>query len=222
MPITNVTVIRIFCVSLCAFMWATGAHAQGNSLEDAASHVGVGAGINFYSPREDGKRSQGIAFAYHWHTFHSGWGPTFGLDWHTTDFNQALGSVDAPLGSLRMRALLAGFGHTRRLGRFSASANVVGGYSFNDLSLDSAAAPAFARTGNSLLGVHVNNSAALKPEASVWYDVAKHAGVGVTAAYLVARPEEIVTSTAGTDVRHLRADAFELTVGVTFGVWKKR
>jgi hypothetical protein len=121
-----------------------------------------------------------------------------------------------------MRALLAGFGHTRRMGRLSASASVSGGYAFNHFTVDGAAGPAFASTGTSLLGVSVNNSAIVKPEMSVWYDVVKHAGVGITAAYLMARPEEIVTTAAGSDVRHLRADAFELTVGLTFGVWTKR
>src|SRR5262249_5886768 len=152
----------------------------------------------------------------------SGWGPTFGLDWRRTDFNQAVGSLDASLGSLRMRALLAGVGHTQRIGRFSTSASMSGGYAFNHLFVNGAAGPAFASTGISLVGVRVRNSATAKSEVSAWYDVTKHAGVGVTAAYLLARPEEVMTTTTGSHTRHLRADAVELTAGVTFGVWKKR
>ena len=210
-------------MSLCAALLAADAHAQGAPVDTVVSHMGVGVGVNFYRPSSsDGNSSEGITFVYRWHSFHSGWGPTFGLDWRTTDFNQSLGSVEAPLGSLRTRALLAGYGHTRRLGRFSASASVSGGYSFNHLSLDDRAGPAFASNGISLIGVQVNNSAVVKPEASVWYDVAKHVGVGMSVSYLVSRPEEIVTTATGEDARHLRTDTFAVTAGLTFGVWKKQ
>jgi hypothetical protein len=121
-----------------------------------------------------------------------------------------------------MRALLAGIGTTRRVGRFSAAGSVSVGYSFNHLTMDSAAGPAFALTGANLTDARVHDSAILKPDVAVWYDVTKHMGVGVSAAYLVARPEEIVTMSRGSIVRHLQTDAFELTAGVTFGVWRKR
>jgi hypothetical protein len=46
--------------------------------------------------------------------------------------------------------------------------------------------------------------------------------VAISVAYLVARPEAILTTAAGPATRHLHADALELTAGITFGVWKKR
>src|SRR5262249_12576876 len=185
-------------LSICAAGIAAPAHAQGDPVDSAVAHVGLGAGVNFYNPTSsDGKASSGLTLAYRWHSFHSGWGPTFGLDWHTTDFTQPVGSVDAPLGSVRMRAYLAGIGHTRRLGRLTASANVSAGYSFNHLSVDGGAGPAFASHGVSLLGASVDNSWIAKPEVSVWYDVMKHVGLGVSGAYVVARPEEILTTAAG-------------------------
>jgi hypothetical protein len=215
--------IPIIVVLATATILPARARAQGNPVESAMTHIGVGAGIDFINPsNSDGKSSTGATIAYRWHSFHSGWGPTFGLDWHSTDFNQPVGSVDAPLGTLRMRALLAGFGHTRRLGRFSASASVSAGYSFNDFSVDSGAVPAFANAGVALLGATVDNCAVLKPSVAVWYDVAKHIGVGISAGYLVARPDRTLTTTTGSETRTLKADAFELSVGLTFGVWKKR
>ena len=42
------------------------------------------------------------------------------------------------------------------------------------------------------------------------------------AAYVVARPDKNITTRTGLEVEHLRADAFELSVGLTFGVWKNR
>jgi hypothetical protein len=213
--------IQIASLAIVTAILGADAHAQGISVDSAVAHVGVGAGVTFTSPSSrEGKSSEGAAFAYRWHSFHSGWGPTFGLDWHSNDFNQPLGSIDAPLGTLRMRALLAGFGRTQRFGKASVSASVLGGYSFNKLSVDAGAAPAFANAGISLRDVSVKNSAVVRPDVSTWYDVAKHVGVGFSVAYLVARPEEILTTATGSQVHHLRADMFELGAGLTFGVWK--
>jgi len=215
--------IQVLCFSISTIALTTHAHAQGDAIDSAVAHVGVGAGINFYRPSsDDADSSEGVVIAYRWHAFHSGWGPTFGLDWHTTDFHQPVGSADVLLGSIRMRAILAGFGHTKRLGRFTASASVSGGYQFNSLTADSGIGAAFSRTGVSLIGVRVNDSGVVKPEVALWYDVFRHVGVGVAAAYLFTRPDETITTAAGSQVRHLNADTWELTTGVTFGVWKKK
>jgi hypothetical protein len=223
MTTMHARLIQIASVTIITATLTTDAHAQGNPVETAVSHMGVGAGITFTNPSSsDGQSSEGVALVYRWHTFHSGWGPTFGLDWHSNDFNQPLGSLSAPLGNLRTRALLAGFGHTQRLGKFSVSASVSGGYSFNDLSVDAGAGPAFATAGIPLLGVSVNNSAVVRPDISAWYDVGRHVGVGISAAYFVSRPDVTLTTATGSQVRELRADAFELTTGLVFGVWKKR
>ena len=196
---------------------ATAAHAQ------SASHLGVGGGVNFYRPTtSDAHRSRGIGVDYRWHSFHSGWGPTFGLDWHRTEFTLPVGVSTAPLGTVRIRTVLVGIGHTQHMGRVNASASLSGGYAWNHLSLDSGADSAFDRAGVSLIGARVRNSAAVKPEVSVWYDIAKRVGVGVSAAYFVSRPDAIITTATGSDTRRLRADAVELHAGVTIGVWKDR
>jgi hypothetical protein len=62
----------------------------------------------------------------------------------------------------------------------------------------------------------------VRPNVAVWYDVFKHVGVGVSAAYLFARPNQTITTATGTQEHDLKADAFELAAGVTFGVWKKK
>jgi hypothetical protein len=221
---SSARLIQVFCFSIVAAMVAADAHAQGDLIDSAVAHVGVGAGINFYRPSsDDADSSEGVVIAYRWHAFHSGWGPTFGIDWHSTDFHQTIGRADARLGSLRMRALLAGFGHTKRLGRrFTTSATVSAGYSFNDLTVDSGVTPAFSRTGVTLVGVHVNNSLVAKPEVSLWYDVFRHMGLGVSVAYLFIRPDEVTTTATGSTTRNLNADTWELTTGITFGVWKKK
>jgi hypothetical protein len=220
---TSARIIQVFLISIGALAIATRAQAQDDLIDSAVAHVGVGAGINFYRPSSnDADSSQGIVVMYRWHSFHSGWGPTFGLDWHSTVFHQPVGDVaDVPMGSLRMRALLAGFGYRRPIHRFTAAANVSAGYSFNHLTDDSGMGAAFARTGVSLIDVHVNDSAIVKPEVAVWYDLFKHVGIGVSAAYLFNRPDEVIRTTAGSRTRELNANTFALAAGLTFGVWKK-
>jgi hypothetical protein len=225
--VNSARLIQALGLSIGMVIFASGARAQtpNDTLDYAVAHVGVGAGINFYQPRSsEADSSQGFVFAYRWHAFHSGWGPTFGLDWHTTDFHQVVGPSDVPLGSIRMRALYGGFGYTKRLGRFTASGNVFGGYAFNSLTVDSGFGPALAaRTGVSLVNVSVNDSGVVKPEVAVWYDVFRHVGVGVSAGYLYTRPEEALTTGNNVlQVRQLNADTWELAVGVTVGVWKKK
>jgi hypothetical protein len=213
--------IHLVCLSLAANLLAANAHAQ--VIDDAVAHVGIGAGVAFYNPtNSEGQTSQGIVLAYRWKSFHSGWGPSFGLDWHSTDFNQTLGTMNAPFGTLRMRAFLAGFGHTKKIRRFSTSENISAGYCFNNFTVASSAFPTFASGGVSLVTSNVDNSWVVRPNVAVWYDVLSHVGVGVGAAYLVNRPNQTITTAAGTQGQHLNADAFEVTAGVTVGIWKKQ
>ena len=220
---TSARLIQVFLLSIGVLAIATSAHAQDDLVDSAVAHVGVGAGVNFYRPsNDDADSSQGIVIMTRWRSFHSGWGPTFGLDWHSTVFHQQVGNIsDVPLGSLRMRALLAGFGYRHPIHRFTAVANASAGYSFNHLIDDSGLGPAFARTGVSLIDVQVKNSWVAKPEVAVWYDLFKHVGVGVSAGYLFNKPDEVITTTAGQRTRELNANTWALAAGVTFGVWKK-
>ena len=156
--------IRMACLSLAMTLLAASAHAQ--SIDDAVAHAGIGVGVAHYNPTSDqGHTSQGIVAAYRWHSFESGWGPTVGLDFHTTDFDQTLGGLNAPLGTFRMRAVLAGFGYTKHVKRFSASATMTGGYAFNNFNVDKGAGPTFAGAGVSLVGAHVDNSWVVKPSS---------------------------------------------------------
>ena len=222
MKYSTIKLIQIACLSFLAILLAANAHAQG-TIDNVVTHAGIGGGITFYSPtNDDGQTSTGFAVAYRWHRFHSGWGPTFGLDWHSTDFDQTLGGLNARLGSLRMRALLAGFGYTGQAGRWSVSANGSGGYSFNNFTVADGARPTFASVGVPLVNADVDNSWVVRPNVAVWYDVFKHVGVGVSAAYFLARPNQTITTATGTHEHDLKADAFELAAGVTFGVWKNK
>lgn len=214
--------IFVGLLSIVAVVISTAARAD-DPVDTAVAHMGAGAGISFIEPSSSsGHSSQGVVFLYHWHSFHSGWGPSFGLDWHSTDYNQTLGPVTAVLGTLQTRALLVGYGHTKRFKHFTTSANLNGGYSFNGYSENFGARPIFASGGTQLVGVGVDNSWVARPDVSVWYDVFSHIAVGVSAAYLWSRPNMQIATSTSFNTQRLNADAFEFTVGVAVGVWKKK
>jgi hypothetical protein len=218
MACSRARLIQLVALSIIAALFSTVARAD-DPIDSAVAHMGVGAGITFNRPTSsDGHSNEGLAFVYRWHGFHSGWGPSVGIDWHSNDFDHTFGSTTTMLGSMRTRAILGGYGYTKRLKRFSASASVGGGYSFNDFSV---ATGAGANAGVSLVGVGVDNSWVVRPDVGVWYDIFRHVGIGVSVAYLVNRPNETVTTVAGSQTQRLHADTWELTTGVTFGVWKK-
>ena len=222
MTSSRAQLIRVVCLSIAVVVVATVARGQ-DPLDTAVAHAGAGVGISFIKPSSnDGQSSQGVVFVYHWHSFHSGWGPSFGLDWHSTDYTQTIAPVTATLGTLQTRALLVGYGHTKRFKHWATSANLNGGYSFNKYSVASSAPLAFANGGISLVGVSVDNSWVLRPDVSAWYDLFSHLAVGVSAAYLWSRPNLQVATATAFDTGRLNADSFQLTVGVAVGLWRKK
>src|SRR5215813_6660309 len=166
--------VHIVAVSIVATLLTTAARAD-DAVDSAVAHAGAGAGISFIKPTSnDGQSSEGAVFVYHWHSFHSGWGPSFGVDWHSTDYTKTMGSVSTTLGTLQTRALMVGYGHTKKIKRFATSASLNGGYSFNNYSVASGAQPTFASGGISLVGVNTDNSWVVRPDVSAWYDVFRH------------------------------------------------
>src|SRR5262245_40176256 len=106
MTLTRARLIHVVCVSIVALAFATVARAD-DPVESAVAHMGFGAGITFNTPTSsDGHSNQGVALVYRWHGFHSGWGPSLGIDWHSTDFDHTFDSGTVPMGTLGTRALL--------------------------------------------------------------------------------------------------------------------
>jgi len=213
MTFPRTRLIHVLCCAIVTSALATTARAD-DAVDTAVAHMGFGAGVTFNKPTSnDGHSNQGIALVYRWHGFHSGWGPSLGIDWHSTDFDHTFGSTTVPMGTLRTRAVLVGYGYTKHLKRFSTSAGVGGGYSFNDFS---------TVTSLGLIGVDTHNSWVVRPDVSAWYDVFKHLAVGISAAYLVNRPEQTLTTPFGAQTQRLHGDTVELVAGVAVGVWKKK
>jgi hypothetical protein len=157
-----------------------------------------------------------------WRIGHSttGWGWQYGLGWYSADLEQPVTGQATDFGELKVRPILGGYGYTRVVGRTAVTAKLMGGYAFNSFHLH----PTFDDQYRRLLGARtvttdVSNAFVLKPEVSGWIDISGKVGLQLSAAYTVARPEITVSSTLGTDTRHIRADVVTLKIGAVYSVF---
>jgi hypothetical protein len=149
-----------------------------------------------------------------------GWGFHWGLNWYAVKVERPIGGVPTELGELHIRPIMAGYGYTRNIRRYSITGDVLGGYAFGGIDLSDPAVAAYRRVLNVADAyATASNTFVLKPEIGVWYDVNKKFFVNVNAGYMIARPDITVVTVAGTDFRTARADQFILKVGVVYSIF---
>src|SRR4051812_11168657 len=150
----------------------------------------------------------------------AGWGFHWGLNWYAVKVERPVGGTAIELGELHVRPLMAGYGYTYNIQRYSITADVLGGYAFGSIDLSDPAVAAYRRVMN-VAGASANasNTLVMKPEIGVWYDVSKRAYLNVNAGYMIARPDITVETPAGTDFRTARADQFILKVGLVYSIF---
>lgn len=182
--------------------------------------VGLGGGVAFYHALDDeASDSTGFALTYRFGK-PSGFRPTFGMNWFTTDFDVSVGGERIRFGDLRVRPLMGGYLYGIRRGATTISASLVGGYSFNSFDLEDRARLAFNRNlQTTLLAVSASNSLAGRAEISVWYDVASRIGVQGVFGYVVVRPEIEMIQESSVVTRRLRADALKVQIAVAYGIF---
>jgi len=137
-----------------------------------------------------------------------GAGLAFGFGWSGTD----LRSHDVPgrtLGRVHLRPVMGGLGYTVRGTRTSMNFSVVGGPSFNGLSLADRLDPSEA-------AIDVGNSLALRAGLSTWRDVNRQIAVNAFVGYLWTRPRLTMLEDGLVSRRTFRADALVLSVGVAY------
>jgi hypothetical protein len=160
---------------------------------------------------------------FEWRLGHTkpGWGvenSVFG--WFDTEVLGTIGPGTVQLGNMRIRPIMAGYGYTWVRGRAAITGDLVGGYSFNSLKLDSSAVQEYSRRlGATRIDAEATNAFALKPEIQVWYDLNSRFGLKIDGGYLIARPSVVITSSLGEDVHHIRADTFLVTVGLVYSLF---
>jgi len=167
----------------------------------------------------DGAHSVGVQ----WRIGHSkqGFGWQYALHWYSMDVARLIGSGPTPLGTLRVRPLMGGYGYTRlfRGGKIAITGDMVGGYAVNSFELNPAADTAYqTRLGARAVSAEAVNTLVAKPEIEMWYDLNNRLGLLVNAGYVFARPEVKVNSSLGTDVHRVHADTYTLKVGLVYSI----
>jgi len=171
--------------------------------------------------QEDYARGQrGPGLLWRFGTSKGGWGFHWGLNWYAVKLERPIGGQVTELGELHVRPLMAGYGYTYLIRRYSITADVLGGYAIGTMNISDPAVAAYQRT----LGVpsayaSATNTLVLKPEIGVWYDLNKKVYINVNAGYMMARPDVLIESIAGVDRRKARADQFILKVGVAYSIF---
>ena len=151
---------------------------------------------------------------------HQGWGFHWGLNWYAVDIDRPIGGQATALGELKIRPFMAGYGYTYSMTRrFNITADALGGYALGSIDLTPTAIDAYRnRLGAQAATAKSTNTFVLKPEIGAWYDVNNKVGLNVNFGYMMARPDIIVSSTAGADRRKVRADQFIIKAGIVYSI----
>jgi hyperosmotically inducible protein len=138
-----------------------------------------------------------------------GLGLGMGFSWFQTDISSP--DTSQTLGRITVRPVMAGVNYTLNdQTRWALSLSLVAGLAFNGFTFEEST----ARDG---IALDVDNSFAMRPGASLWYDINSRAALNVFAGYLITRPGMTFLESGQFVRRSVRADATLLTVGLA---WK--
>lgn len=179
--------------------------------------LAVGAGLNVYKPISAAtSATPSIAFVYRWIPADSGWRPAIGFNWYTVEPHRTVGLAHVPLGALRLRPVMGGYGYVSRMQRVTWSATGFAGVSFNSFEPSNAARLAFNdQLARVLLDADAAFGPAAKAELSVAYDLNHRVGVMASVASLFARSRITLATDLGPVYVEGRADALQFLFGAT-------
>ena len=215
---------RSAVLAVCLFLLpSAAAHAQGDSSYKNRFALGGEFKIKT-SDRASGQdyaRGQlGPGLIWRFGESKPGWGFHWGLNWYAVKLERPIGGAVTELGELHVRPLMAGYGYTGVIRRYSITAAALGGYAIGTIRISDPAEAAYRRTlGVPSAEANATNTFVFKPEVGVWYDLTKRVYVNVNAGYMMARPDVEIVTAAGRDVRTARADQFVLKVGVVYSIF---
>jgi hypothetical protein len=149
-----------------------------------------------------------------------GWGFHWGLNWYAAKLERPIGGMVTELGELKVRPVMAGYGYTKVIRRYSITADVLGGYAIGSMQISDPAVAAYRQTlGVPSAEANATNTLVFKPEIGLWYDFTRKAYLNVNAGYMTARPDVEIVTAAGRDVRKARADQFIVKVGIVYSIF---
>ena len=140
----------------------------------------------------------------------SGLGVAVGFGWFGAELRAA--AVDAPIGRIRIRPIMAGVRYTMRTMASSTSISLVVGPAINGIT-------SADRLGGSELALDAGNSVAWRPGVSMWFDLSGRAALNLSAGYVVTRPRLTLVSGGEVIRRRLRADTLLIRVGLAYKVF---
>ena len=150
----------------------------------------------------------------------NGWGFRWGLNWYSADLTEEFASTTTDFGRLQVRPVMAGYGYERRFGRLLVGGGVIGGYARTRVSMTPEFDDAYrASLGARTVRTEVSNTLVVRPELSAWFDISRKVGLNLSSGYMIARPEVTVLSSLGEDRRRVRADMFNIRIGLVYSVF---
>jgi hypothetical protein len=203
-------------------MMATAAHAQ------PGDHVALGVGLGWHNYKDPAFSSTNpsIVPEYHFgltpHASREGLsiGLKGGIGYTNVDRNDFIGGFETHSGSLKMIPAMVGFGPSYRSGPVRIGVAVVAGPSFNNFSIDNAARVAYReRTGATLNSVKVENSVAVRPDMSLWYNFTDRVGLHSSVSYTVNRPMVRTTVDGVTSSERWNTDRWNYQAGLAYGIF---
>jgi hypothetical protein len=169
---------------------------------------------------ESARGHDGIGLLWRFGEGKTGWGWDWALNWYDADIRQPVGGRTVELGELHIRPIMAGYGYSYRRSRQLFTASLIAGYAFASLSLAPEATDAYYdRLGARSLSLKTSNPFVVRPAFSFWHDLSEKVGLNVSVAFLVARPRVTISSTLGDDERRIRADTFQLKMGLAYSIF---
>ena len=173
--------------------------------------LAIGASLNTRQPTDDRLASDVTVGPLLRLGTGRGLGVTVGFSW----FEAGLLSETSggPLGRIKVRPVMGGISYTLTdQARRALSLSLVGGMAFNSFTLEESS----ARDG---LALEVDNSAALRPGVSLWYDLNGRLALNLFGGYVITRPRITFLEGGRFVKRPVRADTAVVNIGVAYKVF---
>jgi hypothetical protein len=204
---------------LAALLVLAGGSHQARAQSD--NRFALGANFSLRALADESARGhRGIGLLWRFGEGDTGWGWEWALNWFDADIRQSIGGGTVELGELRVRPIMVGYGYSYRRNRQLFTASLLGGYAFTSMTLTPDATDAYYdRLGARSVSLTTSNPLVMRPGFSIWHDLSEKVGLNVSVGFLVARPQVTIRSTLGEEQRRIRADTFQVKMGLAYSIF---
>jgi hypothetical protein len=192
----------------------------GMAAGQEGAYISVGGDYGVDIPTSDrlaSKRAWGVAFRL---PRPHGWSLAWDIGSSESTLSHSVNGTDGPIGTFRVRPLLGGVAYGWRRGRIETIAIVTAGVAFAGLDLDDGGRERFAAAlATTSVAADGGPTLAVQPKLTTWVDLNRRFGVGVSAAYLYARPRVTVSGSTQETRVDVRGDTVRLSAGVVVKIF---